>query len=71
MFRKLKQLFCNHKYIFQCSTEPYYLTCGDKNDNRKSIRYYGYCCKCGKEIEIIKSWKIDEIEKQVKGENKQ
>lgn len=66
MFKRIKQLFCNHKYILNCSIEPYYLTYGDENSNRKSVRYYMYCCKCSKKIEIIKDWKSDEIEKEMK-----
>ena len=54
--KKIKQLFCNHKYITYLSYEPYYVSCGDEAQDRKSKKYYGTCCKCGKEIEIIKHW---------------
>lgn len=36
---KIKQLFCNHDYIF---------TYGEKDEEGKVIRHYLRCRKCGK-----------------------
>ena len=53
---KLKQLFCNHKYIMYLDIKPCYISCGDKVQDRKSKKYYMTCCKCDKEMEVIKHW---------------
>jgi hypothetical protein len=63
MINKIKQLLCDHKYISYLDTEPYFISVGDEYHNRRSKRYYLICAKCKKQIEVIDTWKNDEIRK--------
>lgn len=57
MFKKIKQLLCDHRYVAYLDVSPYYISVGDEYHNRKSKRYYFICTKCKKQIEVIDSWK--------------
>jgi len=64
MFENIKKLFCNHKYIMYSKTKPYYISCGDEWQDRKSREYYMVCSKCGKSISVIKDWSSIDTDKQ-------
>ena len=57
MRKWIKKITCNHKYIFN-KKEDIYLSVGDEFHNRISKIYTGKCCKCDKEIELIKDWSL-------------
>lgn len=65
MFKYIKQLFCNHKYKINLNSKPEYLSVGDEYADRKTKKYHWCCVKCGKQFDVLKSWKVDDIEKEL------
>lgn len=55
--KKIKQLFCNHRYVF-FPYEDIYLSVGDDYHERKSRLYRGECTKCNHQIDFIKRWTL-------------
>jgi hypothetical protein len=61
MFRRLKQLLCDHFYFSYVQYEPYYISDGDEYHDRRSIHYIHICQKCGKKIESVIKWNHDDV----------
>lgn len=63
--KKLKQLFCEHAYVF-FPAEDIYLSEGDQYYGRASRLYRGKCYKCGKPVEVVKRWTLLQQEGDMK-----
>lgn len=63
MFKTIKRLLCNHKYIIHARLKPCYISCGDEHQERKSREYYLICSKCNNTITVIKDWQAIEIDR--------
>jgi hypothetical protein len=68
MINKIKQLFCNHRFVIN-NVYQTYLSQGDKQDERVSHEYQMECYLCGKKQSVIKKWKVIQEENEVNEQN--
>ncbi|HEY8890231.1 MAG TPA: hypothetical protein VIM70_08230 [Clostridium sp.] len=54
MFKKIKQLFCNHTYILDVWQD--HISVGDKYNNIVSAKIVLSCSRCNKEVIIYDKW---------------
>lgn len=60
LFRKIKQLFCDHKFVMLPGSDMY-LTISDMHEKKLSREYIMECTCCGAKIYMVKRWStIDE-----------
>ena len=65
MLNKIKQLFCNHRFVAN-NVYQIYLSEGDRHDKRGSYEYQMECYLCGEKQRIIKKWNVIQEENEVR-----